>query len=294
MDKPIQTRLERSVVDKNFVFFGGSTGMGKAAALELGRRGASILIVGRSREAGEAAVAEIRQAGAGSAAFLQGDLSTVAGVATVAAGVKAWRPVLHGVMHTAMSAFPRRMDTVDGFEFAFALQYFARAALNRLLLDALAASGDGRIVHIGGDVPGLIKADLDDLQFQQRQWGFMKSILTTHVLGALNVQEAARRWHDLPVSIAVSCVGSTKTKAMLDSNMPWFMRLMGRFGASPEFSARNAVRFLTAQDVQDANGASFRKPKVYKPEPISKNPDDAARLWHITGELAAERGLSLP
>jgi hypothetical protein len=174
------------------------------------------------------------------------------------------------------------------------LQYFARAALNRLLVDALACSGDGRIVHIGGDVPRFIKADLDDLQFQKRQWGFMKSILTTHVLGALHIQEAARRWHHLPVSLAVSCVGSTKTKAMLDSNMPWFMRLMGHFGTSPECSARNAVRFLTAVDAKHAHGASFRNPKVYKSEPITKNAADAVRLWQITGDMALEHGLILP
>ena len=193
-----------------------------------------------------------------------------------------------------MSAFRQRADTADGFEFAFALQYFARAALNRLLVDTLAASGDGRIVHIGGDVPGFIKADLDDLQFQRRKWTFMKSILTTHALGALHIQEFARLWHDRPVSIAVSCVGSTKTKVMLASEMPWFMRLMGKFGSSPEFSAQNAVRFLTACDVREANGSSFRSPRVFRPEKIAKNPDDAVRLWQTTSELALARGLVLP
>jgi NAD(P)-dependent dehydrogenase (short-subunit alcohol dehydrogenase family) len=55
---------ELSVKRANFVFFGGSTGIGHTAALELGRSGAPIVIVGRSREAGEAAVAAVKAAGA--------------------------------------------------------------------------------------------------------------------------------------------------------------------------------------------------------------------------------------
>ncbi|MCI0995628.1 SDR family NAD(P)-dependent oxidoreductase [Pseudomonas corrugata] len=285
---------ERSLAGKNFVFFGGSTGMGKAAAVEVGKRGACVLIIGRGREAGQAAADAVGHAGAASAEYLYGDLSTVAGVGAVAEAVRAWRPNLHGVMHTAMTATRNKIETTDGFEFAFALQYFARAALNRLLLDHLAASGDGRIVHIGGDVPSFIKVDLDDLQFEARKWGFMKSILGTHVLGELHIQEAARRWQGLPVTIAVSCVGSTNTKTMADPQMPFYMRLMGRFGAAAEVSAQNAVRFLTMEDVRAANGATLRNPKTFTPQRLVLNQQDAERLWSITESLAKQRGFALP
>jgi NAD(P)-dependent dehydrogenase (short-subunit alcohol dehydrogenase family) len=126
---------ERPLAGTNFVFFGGSTGIGCATAIEVARRGASVLIVGRGREAGEAATASLKAAGAPSAEFLTGDLSTVAGIAAVAGSVRAWKPELHGIMHTAMAAFKGKQLTIDGLEFAFALQYFARAALNRLLVD---------------------------------------------------------------------------------------------------------------------------------------------------------------
>ncbi|MDX2336662.1 hypothetical protein, partial [Brevundimonas vesicularis] len=159
---------------------------------------ANVLIVGRGVEDGRAAVAAVKDAGASSAEFLSGDLSTVAGVAKVADGVRNWKPELHGVLHTAMAAFKGKQVTSDGLEFAFALQYFARAALNRLLVDRLEASGDGRIVHIAGNVPNFFMPDLDDLQFERRQWSFFKSILGTHLLGFLHIQEAAKRWNGRP------------------------------------------------------------------------------------------------
>jgi NAD(P)-dependent dehydrogenase (short-subunit alcohol dehydrogenase family) len=285
---------ERNVKGANVVFFGGSTGIGHATAMELGRRGAAILIVGRGRAAGETAAAQVRAAGAASAEFLAGDLSSVAGIQAVAAGVRAWRPTLHGILHTAMSAFSHKVVTADGFELAFALQYFARAALNRMLAERLAASGDGRIVHIAGDVPGFIKPNFDDLQFERQKWTFFKSVLGTHVLGFLHIQEAARRWHDMPVTISAACVGSTKTKAMTDPNMPLIMRLMGLLGTRPEVSAVNAVKLLTCAAAENAKGSILRKPKQYSPERLSLDPARAARLWDLTGEAAAARGLKLP
>jgi hypothetical protein len=107
-------------------------------------------------------------------------------------------------------------------------------------------------------------------------------------------RQAARHWQELPVTIAASCVGSTKTKAMTDKNMPLAMRLMGRFGTTPERSALNAVRFLTMRNAAEANGSILRKPKSYSPDRLKLDTVKAARLWDITGELARQRGLALP
>lgn len=285
---------ERQVRDGNFVFFGGSTGIGRAAAIEIGRRGGNVLIVGRGKAAGEAAVADIKAAGATSAAFLQHDLSTIGGMAAAAKGVKAWKPELHGVMHTAMAAFNGKQLTADGLEFSFALQYLARAVLNRLLVDELTASGDGRVVHIAGNVPTFFMPDLNDLQFARRKWGFFKAVLGTHLLGFLHIEEANRQWRDRPVTFAATCVGSTKTKSMSDPAMPLVMRLMGLFGAAPEASASNAVKLLTEADARDARGAVLRQSKTFKPERIALDEAKAGKLWAITTDLAGRQGLRLP
>lgn len=288
------TGQERPIEGANFVLFGGSSGIGRAVATALAQRGAALLIVARGRAEGEATVAQLRASGAASADFLRGDLSSVAGIQAVAAGIQAWRPTLHGVLHTAMAAFNGKRVTTDGFEFAFALQYFARATLNRLLLAQLVASGDGRIVHIAGNVPASIRPDLDDLQYERHKWSFFKAVLGSHALGFLHIQEAARRWQDLPVSITAACVGPTKTKAMADPAMPLIMRLMGLFGTQPEISARNAVRLLTTADSREINGSILRQPKHYRPEALALDPAAASELWQRTTQLAQERGLLLP
>lgn len=285
---------EREVADGNFLFFGGTSGIGRAAAVELARRGANILLVARDETAGAEAVAQMRQAGAASAAFLRADLATIAGIAEAVRGVLAWKPVLHGVTHSAMTAFKGHQTTSDGLELAFALQYLARAVINRLLADALAGSGDGRIVHIAGAVGKSAIPDLDDLQYERRAWGFFKAVLGSQALGYLHIQEAARRWHGRPVTVAACAVGPTKTKAMQDKRMPLVMRLMGLIGTSPEKSAKNIVTCLVKSSAADANGAVLRKPKTWTPERIDWDADKAARLWDITTDLAADQGVTLP
>src|SRR3546814_12074104 len=101
-------------------------------------------------------------------------------------------------------------DLADGLEFAFALQYLARAVINRRLREALARSDDGRIVHVAGSVGESAIPDLDDLQYERRTWGFFRAVLGTHALGFLHIQAAAARWHGQPVTPAsgrASCWG---------------------------------------------------------------------------------------
>ncbi|POD70924.1 hypothetical protein BKM17_23810 [Pseudomonas syringae group genomosp. 3] len=286
--------LERQIKNANFVFFGGSTGMGLATAKEIGRRGGNVLIVGRGEEAGQQAVRQVRVAGAASAEFLQADLSTLKGMVAAADGVKAWRSDLHGIVHTAMAAVVGKHITVDGLEFAFALQYLARAVLNRLLADNLASSGDGRVIFVSGNVPEMFMPPLDDLQFERRKWGHMKSVMGTHLLGHLHIQEATRLWSNRPVTLAAVCVGPTKTKAMSDPRMPLLMRVLGKFGTTPEASAVNIVRALTADSTVEIAGAKLPKPKHYVPEQIALDSEYAVRLWSITSDIVTSRGFKLP
>jgi NAD(P)-dependent dehydrogenase (short-subunit alcohol dehydrogenase family) len=279
----------------NFVFVGGTQGMGKAAALAAARAGCSVLLVARDWHAGEAAAAEMKAAGAREARFLGADLSTAAGANAAAQGIQSWNSAIHGLMHSAMSAFATRQVTPDGMELAFALQYLARVIINRQCVRALAASGDGRIVHLAGAVPyRMAPPALDDLQFEQRKWSFFKAILVTHVEGFMFLDEAARRWADLPVRLYASAVGTTKTKVMQDSNMPLIMRWMARFGTTPEISARNSIRLLLDATAPEPTAALYKNPKKFVPSPFGVPAAEAARLWDITTQIAAAKGVVLP
>lgn len=265
---------------KSYVFVGGTGGIGLAAAKVLAP-GAAILVVGRDRTRGERAERLLREAGAIEALWQPAELRSMAGVQAAAAAIGAWKPRIDGLVHSAMVLDLRqpRQHTLDGYDLAYGLQYLARARLNLALRDVLAASGDGRIVHIAAQPPRGLIPNLDDLQFERRRWSLMASLMSSQVLGFLHAQEATRRWRELPVSISLACVGPTQTEAI--RSQPWWARaLYAVIATSPERSAANVVRLLTAE--QPYKGVATLSARRFSPMLIDYDPALAERVWEQT------------
>jgi NAD(P)-dependent dehydrogenase (short-subunit alcohol dehydrogenase family) len=283
---------ERNLSGANMVFVGGSSGIGLAVAVEVARRGAGVLIVGRSATRGELARDLIKQAGGNDATWLSADVSSVAGAARAAEEICSWRSSIHGLVHSAMETSFRRTTTPDGFERAFGLQYLARYVLNRVLVDNLAASGDGRIVHVGAKAPARLLPDLGDLQFERRRWTLLGALMSSQVLGYLQIQEAATRWRTRPVTSTVVCVGPTRTGTI--RAQPWWVRALYQvIATTPERSARNVVHALVSSDPGDLDGAVLLRPRRSEATLLRYEPSLARDTWALSERLVNERGQSL-
>ncbi|MBL1419940.1 MAG: SDR family NAD(P)-dependent oxidoreductase [Alphaproteobacteria bacterium] len=283
---------QRNVKNKNFVFVGGTQGMGKAAALALAERGASILVLGRNQAAGDNVVELALKNGANTAEFVQVDISTVQGIKHAVDKIKNWQPQIHGLMHSAMTGFNKKIITEDELEFGFALQYFGRAMIDELLVEQLAASGDGRIVHLSANIPTIFtKIDLDDLQFKTRKWGFYKSLLGSNHLSMLYLQQAAQRYKDLPISYTAACVTAVKTQIMSDPKMPLLMRLAVKLGTTAEIGAKNSIAILTCENSDNLKAVKLPSAKRFTPKKLAYNKTDAENLWVKTLALAREKKL---
>lgn len=169
--------------------------MGKVAALAAARTGSAILRVARDPQVGKAVADELHAAGAREVTFLSADLSRIAGMKAAAERVATWKPELHGILHSAMSAFsqksitPRRARTGlrQPVSCPRAHQPGRARCADRIGRRAPCPSGRAVPYKMG-------KPDLDGLQFAHRKWSFFKAILSTHVLGFEFLNEAGRRW----------------------------------------------------------------------------------------------------
>ena len=279
----------------NYVFIGGTKGIGQAAATELAKCGAAILLLARDEAAGEIAVDKMLALGASEAAFFRADLASIAGAELAAKAICDWKPVIHGLTHSAMVGVSKRTLTADGLELAFALQYLARAIINRLCVLKLAASGDGRIVHIAGKTSyKQFQPDLDDLQFAHKKWRLFPALLSSQVCGLMFLYEAAVRWRNKPVRLYASRVGMTRTQVTYSPDTPAVFRLLAPFATTAEKSAANTVRALL-DDHSGMKGANiYMNPKSSALDPIFAPSEETSRLWDVTTAIAREHGLELP
>ena len=95
-------REESQMQERNILITGGTDGQGKAAAHQLAEMGARLLLVGRNRQRGEAAVAEITAAsGSETITFFQADLSLVREMRRVAEHTRRSFDRLDVLLHAA-------------------------------------------------------------------------------------------------------------------------------------------------------------------------------------------------
>src|SRR5438309_4574728 len=126
---------------------GGNGGIGRATAEELARRGATVAIVCRNKERGDAAKADIaRLTGNPEVTLFLCDLASQAQVRTLARDLLARFPKIHVLVNNAGVFLPKREVTEDGVEKTFATNYLSHFLLTNLLLDRMKASAPARIV----------------------------------------------------------------------------------------------------------------------------------------------------
>src|SRR3954449_5251888 len=222
---------------------GATRGIGRAAAIELSRRGAEVAVVGRDpervRETAELARAE--QGGAPVHEHIA-DLERLDEVRRLAAEVLERYPRIDLLANNAGAMFTSRHVTPDGLERTFALNHLAPFLLTNLLLDRLRESAPARVVTTASDAHQSGLLDLDDLQ-SENSFRAMRTYGTTKLENILFTRGLARRLEGSGVTANCLHPGVVRTGFGKNDN-PLFriaISLAGVFFRSPERGARSLV-----------------------------------------------------
>jgi retinol dehydrogenase-14 len=278
------------VQDEVCLITGASSGIGKATALGLARMGATVVIVARGRDRGQAALADIKAAsGNPDVDLLLADLSSQAEVHQLAENVRSRHSHLHVLINNAGVVLSKRTLTVDGIETVFAVNYLAPFLLTNLLLDMLKASAPARVVNVAGDFHRKATIRFDDLMFEQ---GYTGSRANNQAKLALIMftYELARRLDGLAVTVNCLHPGAVATDAPLkDPNLSRLGRIMYTlvkpFFQSPERGAETSIYLASSPDVEGQTGMYFIKKRAVPSSPESYDEGIARRLWERSAEL---------
>jgi NAD(P)-dependent dehydrogenase (short-subunit alcohol dehydrogenase family) len=296
-DSNMEKDAAQSMGEKICLVTGANSGIGRATALGLAQRGATVLMVARNRARGEEAQAAIRaQSGNDAVRLYLTDLANQVEIRDLAAAVLADYAHLHVLVNNAGIMLWRRQETAAGYEKQLAVNHLAYFLLTNLLLSRLQASGTpqdpARIVNVASDAHRAARrADLDDLQSKQA-YGPMRAYSKTKLMNIMFTFELARRLeatYGAARAVTVNAVhpGGVATNLWsVPSALQWLVKpLVGLFLRSPEEGAETPLYLATSPAVAGVNGAYFADKNEIRAIDLAYDRELAAQLWTRSAAL---------
>ncbi|HEV2091671.1 MAG TPA: SDR family oxidoreductase [Rubrobacter sp.] len=265
---------------------GGTSGIGKATALALAAMGADVVVVGRDRERGEKAAAEIRAQTGGRVDLALADLASQAEVRALAEGFKRRYDRLDVLVNNAGLVQSTRTETPDGLETTFATNHLAPFLLTNLLLDVLKQSAPSRVVTVSSEAERWGDIDFDDLQSREKYRGFPVYGMTK-LANIMFTYELAERLEGTGVTATCMHPGAVNTRFGANNRGPMtiLFRLSKPFMRTPEQGADTVIWLASSPDVEGVSGRYFSDRKPLEPKKIANDPAARRRLWEESERL---------
>ena len=231
---------------------GANSGLGFQTARQLARRGAEVVLACRDSKRGEEAAARIRALTPEARITVSElDLASLASVRRFAGDFLGTRSRLDILVNNAgVMAIPHRY-TDDGFEMQFGVNHLGHFALTGMLLPALLASPDARVVSVSSVAARIGRILFDDLQ-SERRYNSWVAYAQAKLANLLFIFELDRRLRErsLPLIAAVAHPGYANTNLQ---------------AAGPRMSGNTTMLKLTtlANKVMAQSGAQGALPQLY-------------------------------
>jgi retinol dehydrogenase-12 len=271
---------------RTFLVTGGNTGIGRATATALARRGGRVYVACRSAAAGEAAVSAIKaETGSATVWLLPLDLASLASARSCAAQFLALDEPLHVLVNNAGVGGQRGL-TADGFELHFGVNHLGHFALTMLLLDRLKASGPGaRVVNVSSEAhysaPGI---DFDAVRSRTRTFAGTREYAVSKLSNVLFSQELARRLGGAEAGVTSYALHPGVVASDIWRRVPQPARLLiTRRMLTTELGALTSLYCATSAAVTAESGRYYDKSAAREPSQAA-TPELAEVLWNRSAE----------
>jgi NAD(P)-dependent dehydrogenase (short-subunit alcohol dehydrogenase family) len=276
-----------SMLGKNCVITGATSGIGKATALELGKMGARVTLVGRNTERGKKVTDRINtDKNGGHAEFIKCDLSSQADVRGLARTIAKRVPSLDVLVNNAGAKFDAFSKSKDGIEMTFATNHLNYFLLTALLMHLLMKSPAARIVNVAGENHWSAHSNFQQC-FHAENYDRRLAAWQAKLANLMFTYELAERLQGLPVTVNAVHPGAVATRINRNNGIVSWMRhivahLLHRNLISPRKGADSVVWLATSDEVQGVSGKYFYQRKEIDSSPESKNKKASLQLWDMS------------
>lgn len=277
---------------------GGNAGIGRAAATALARLGASVTLVCRHPERGEAACEAIRTETGNAKVFLAlADMSQPAAVREMVGRFAAQHDRLDVLVNNAGVLLNEKVFAGNDVEMTFAVNTLGYFQLIRLMLPLLQAGAPSRVINVTSGGMYTAKLQLEDPFFYRRAYDGVKAYAESKRAEMVLTQMWAERLAGTGITVNAMHPGWANTQAVRNS-LPRFYTLTRPILRTPAQGADTIVWLaanprLTASDT----GKLYfdRKPrKPYRLAGTRESREDRIRLWQLCESLLGHKNTRTP
>ncbi len=272
------------------VVTGATAGLGRFVALGVARAGWRVVLVGRSRERGEAVRALLAAEAPGVPAELECcDLSSLADTRALGERIAARHGAVGLLVNNAGCFLAHREETAEGHERVLATNHLAPWVLTRALLPALRAAaardGEARVVNVGSSASDGAEIDPEDLELR-RGWGLVRAYSRSKLALMMGSFALARELSGDRIAVNVVHPGPVATSLVRERGvvgLAW--TAMAPFLLSERQGADTPLHVALAPELRGVSGRYFKRRRAVRP---NRRALDAGLVARVE---AATRGL---
>ena len=270
---------------KHIAITGPTAGIGRAASLELARRGARLTLFCRSAEKGRALQEEIVAAGGKKPALIIMDMADLSSVRRAAAEFLAAEKSLDVLLNNAGVINTSRKVSADGYEETLAVNHFAPFLFTGLLLPLLLQTPGARIVNVASGAHAFVKSmGFEDMQ-ATRNYKTFREYGRSKLANILFTRRLARMLQGKGVTVnclhpgGVATALGTQNEGIINKYVPLLLK---PFFRTQEQGAQTSIYLCCSDAVAGVSGAYFYNSKQIQPKPWARDDAAAERLWEYT------------
>jgi NAD(P)-dependent dehydrogenase (short-subunit alcohol dehydrogenase family) len=271
-----------SLGGKQVVITGPTSGIGRQIAIDLGTRGAHLVLACRDEAKGRD-VARVIAANpeAGHVDVLHVDVSSQESIRAFTSAYVARHPRIDVLVNNAGTVQGERRDSVDGIELTFATNVLGYHLITRGLVDHFTTTA--RIVVVASAFAGDV--DLDDLEFRQRRYDGLVAYRQSKCCNRLWSWALARRLQPRGITVNAMTPGWVPETELSRHLLPEVRQARARPGRTVVQGADTAVWMASAPELAGTTSRFFADRRDVPCE--FRDTQTEERLWRICEDLTA-------
>ncbi|KFM76283.1 Retinol dehydrogenase 14, partial [Stegodyphus mimosarum] len=215
-------KSKKSMKNKTVIITGANSGIGKATALELAKRGAKVILACRDQEKAQKALIEIRsKSRSGVLKVLQLDFASFESIKKFAEEFLRSEDRLDVLVNNAGIFQCPFMKTKDGYEMQFGVNHLGHFLLTKLLLDKLKESAPSRIVVVSSSLYKKGEIDFENLN-SEIKYDKSQAYKNSKLANVLFSLELSRRLQGTGVSVYTVSPGMVWTNLGRHVSISWW------------------------------------------------------------------------